>query len=187
MIGGFHMEIVLISCVILIILGALGIVYATRYNKIIIELLKTQEAEVNIDQELRNKYDDIIRCINIIERKLKLDIKTFEEVKKIKSDKISNFEVDRILSKCLEELLIITEDYPKVKETKSFNDLIKDMSDIEEHLIALRSYYNKYTFIYNKCIKTFPDTIISKIHHFNEKPFYDGKNLNDTVYTDFKI
>lgn len=181
------MEIILISSVLLIIFGVFGIIYAARYNKIVIELLKTQEAEVNIDQELRNKYDDILRCINIIERKLKLDIKTFEEVKKIKSDKVSNFEIDRILSKCFEEILIITEDYPKVKDTKSFNDLIKDIYQIEEHLVALRSYYNKYTFIFNKRIKTFPDTFISKMHHFNEKTFYDGKNLNDNIYNDFKI
>ena len=64
---------------------------------------------------------------------------------------------------------------------------MKEINNIEEHLVALRSYYNKYCFEFNRQIKTFPDTIIAKIHRFSEKPFYDGKNLNDEVYTDFKI
>lgn len=181
------MELIFTLSIALIILGVIGIFYAIRYNKIIIDLLKTNEAEVNIDQELRNKYDDIIRSINIIERKTKLEIKIFDEVKKIKSDKISNFEMDRILSKCFDEILVITDDYPKVTETKSYTDLIKDVKNIDEHLVALRSYYNKYAFLYNKSIKTFPNTLISKIHHFKEKTFYDGKNLNDEIYTDFKL
>jgi len=181
------MEVLVIIGVILIVLGIIGIVYAVRYNKIVISRFKTNEAEINIDEHLRHKYDLIIRIISIIEKKAKIEVKTFEEIKKVKSDQISNFEFDRLLSKCYDEIIVITEDYPKVKETKGYNDLIKEVNNIEEHLVALRSYYNKYCFEFNKQIKTFPDTIIAKIHRFNEKPFYDGKNLNDEIYTDFKI
>lgn len=181
------MEVVIIIGIILIILGIIGIIYAIKYNKIIISRLKTNEAEVNIDNFLRTKFDNIIKCINIIERKAKIEVKTFDEIKKLKSDKISSFELDRLLSKGFDEITIIAEDYPKVKETKGFNEIIKEINNNEEHLVALRSYYNKYCFEFNKQIKIFPNTIIAKIHKFVEKPFYDGKNLNDEIYNDFKI
>lgn len=181
------MEGILITGILLVVLGVIGIIYAIRYNKIVVDRLKTNEAEVNIDEALRNKYDDVIRCINVIERKSNIESKTFDEIKKTKSDKLSNFEMDRMLSKAVEEILLITEDNPKLKEGKSFVELLKDIDELEEKLVALRSYYNKYCFDYNKRIKTFPDTIIANVHKFKEKTFYDGKNLNDDIYTDFKL
>lgn len=181
------MELIMIVAIILIVLGVIGIIYAFRYNKIIIDRIKTNEAEVNIDEHLRNKYDDILRCISIIERKINKEVKTFENLKKVKSDQVSNFEMDRLLAKAFDEIKVITEDHPEVKEGKDFGSLIKEINEIEEHLVALRSYYNKYCLAYNKRIKTFPDTIIAKFHKFIEKPYYDGKNLNDDIYTDFKL
>lgn len=173
--------------IVLVILGVIGIIYAIRYNKIVLDRLKINEAEVNIDETLRKKYDDVVKCINAIESKTKKEVKIFESVKKIKSNQMSNFELDRLLTKAVDEITIMTEDYPKISETKGYNDLIKDIDTLEEHLVALRSYYNKYCFDFNKRIGTFPDTMIAKIHKFSEKPFYDGKNLNDEVYTDFKL
>ena len=38
-----------------------------------------------MSERLKNKEDLVIRCINIIIRQLKLDIKIFDEVKNIKS------------------------------------------------------------------------------------------------------
>ena len=180
-------QVVMTVAIILIVLGVIGIIYAFRYNKIITDRLKTNEAEVNIDELLRTKYDDTIRCITIIERKLKKEVKSFEQLKNMKSDTVSNFELDRLLYKAFDEIKIITEDHKEVKEGKDFNALIKEINDIEEHLVALRSYYNKYCLAYNKRIKKFPDNMIAKTHKFVEKPYYDGKNLNDEIYTDFKL
>ena len=171
----------------LVLLGTIGIFYALRYNKIITDRIKTNEAEVNIDEHLRSKYDDITRCITIVEKKIKKEVKVFEEVKKVKSDTMSNFELDRLLTKAFDEIKLILEDHKEIKEVKDFNTLINEINEIEEHLVALRSYYNKYCLAYNKRIKKFPDNLIAKTHKFIEKPYYDGKNLNDEIYTDFKL
>ena len=171
----------------LIVLGIIGILYAIRYNKIVTDRTKTNEAEVNIDEHLRSKYDDIMRCITIVEKKIKKEVKVFESVKKVESDTMSNFELDRLLTKAFDEIKLIMEDHKEVKEGKDFNALIKEINEIEEHLVALRSYYNKYCLAYNRRIKKFPDNMIAKTHKFIEKPYYDGKNLNDDIYTDFKL
>lgn len=181
------MEFIMGVAVLLVVLGILGIVYAFRYNKMITERIKTEAAEVNIDEHLRRKYDAINRCISIVERKLKIDVKTFEKVKSVKSDTLSNFEMDRLLSKAFDEIKVITEDHKEIRENKDFNALVKEINELEEHLVALRSYYNKYCLEYNKRINKFPDNVIAKTHKFIEKPYYDGKNLNDDIYTDFKL
>ena len=58
---------------------------------------------------------------------------------------------------------------------------------IDEKLQAAKSYYNKYTSEMNDLIRAFPSNIVSRMHGFDVKTFFDGKNMQDEVVDDFKL
>lgn len=176
-----------ILIIIVIILCSVGIVFINCYNKINKALLKLNNAEINIDEELRNVYDLLIKAINIIEKNNKNDIKCFNELKKIKSDEHSNFEINRILINNYNEIIKINEDDAKLNNNKIFKGILNKLNDLDEKLIGLRTYYNKYTYQYNILLKTFPSNIIGFLGGYRVKNQYDGKDLNDNYIKDFKI
>lgn len=176
-----------ITLITIIIICSLGILFVSKYNEISKINVKINDAEINIDETLRNKFDLITKIINIIEKNTDAESKIFEEIKKIKSNQYSNFEVDRLLTNASKEIIKICDDYDKVSKNKSFKNLKEKMKDNEEKLIALRTFYNKYTTKYNLLLSTFPSNLIAKVGKYTSKTQYDGKNLNDDNIKDFKI
>ena len=77
---------------IIVVVCILGIYFLSKNEVITMIVYKTGMCENDIDERLKNKEDLTIRCINIINRQINLDIKIFDEVKNIKSSKINNYE-----------------------------------------------------------------------------------------------
>ena len=173
--------------IIIILLAAVGIVLINKYNEIAKTYIKINDAEINIDETLREKYDLITKVINIIEKNTDVESKVLDEIKNIKSDKYSNFEIDRLLTKCFKEIIKIASDYDSVSKNKSFKSMKEKLKDTEEKLIALRTFYNKYTTKYNLLLSTFPSNIVAKVGKYEQTSQYDGKNLTDENIKDFKI
>ena len=145
------------------------------------------DAEIQIDENLRNMYDMIINAINVIEKNDKNEYKIFKEIKDIKSDTLSSFELDRKLSKVYSTILEIGNDIQKLEKNRSYNSIKENLRVIEEKLIGLRSFYNKYVSEYNLLIKSFPSGFIAKLGSFKYKNHYDGKDLTDDILNDFKL
>lgn len=174
----FENMLFIISLIIFII--CLTTIYLlSRYQIIKTYLYKIDEASNLLEKSIKFKFDLVIRIINIIERKLKLSSKNFEEIKKINIEKISNIEIDRVLSECSEEIFQIQSDYPKLSSQKTFNELIEDIKNTDIHLISLRTFHNKNVAEYNHLLKTFPTNIIANIKNLKYRYFYEGKEIEE--------
>lgn len=87
----------LILCIIIIICLLSGI-YIYLYNRIQDFVVKINEVESIIDNNLRNKYDNINKCVSIINSDESIkkddDKKVFESIVKLRNRKISNFDLE---------------------------------------------------------------------------------------------
>ncbi|MEG1456971.1 MAG: LemA family protein, partial [Bacilli bacterium] len=105
----------------------------------------------------------------------------YKSIKVSLSKKLSSIDKDKTLEKEYNNILKISEDFPKLKNFKTYKEIINDIETINTHLVALRTFYNKYTTIYNKMIKTpiyFPFVKHKKL---TLKKYYEEKVLNDTI------
>lgn len=177
--------IILFIIIILIILTAIAFVYL--YNKINETIIRVDEAESRIDSNLRDKYDLLNRCVTIIKNKIELNSEQFKDIVKLRSRKISNFDLDRILVSSHNEFLSIYEANKELRESDEIFKASKQLELINEELVTLRNYYNANISNYNKMIKTFPTNIIAGIKKYKERPFYDLKDMKDDNYEDFKL
>lgn len=172
--------------IIIIILSLIGIYYAVMFNKLNDLKTKVMEAESIIDDNLRIKYDSLIKLSIKIKKHMKSDKNYFKEYEKLKDMNISNFEMDRKLTEGHVLILKMVSDL-KLENNEDITNDLESINRIDEKLTAAKTYYNKNTSIENDIIRKFPTNIIAKIHKFKIKLFFDGKNMDDEIIDDFKI
>lgn len=179
--------ILIIILVAIILIGILIIQYIFNYNRLQEMNIKINEAESIIDNELRNKYDLVMRSSTIINKLLKKEVTYFKDLEKLKNDNISNFEIDRKITEGENLIHKVKNDYKSLEDNEEYNTIINDLKDSDEILNAAKSFFNKYTTEINLIIKKFPTNLIAKIHRIKVRNYFDGKNMFDEEIKDFKL
>lgn len=180
-------KLLIVISIILIILGLLGILFSYFYNQAVKFRLRINNADMEIDESLRKKIDLVNKCINIITKKANINSKEFDLIRNVKNNKFSNFEIDRLLTNATCEIIKINDDFTNISTDVNFKSMLREIKTLDENLVALRTYYNKYVNEYNNVISSLPLCILSKLLKFKERKFYDGKDLNDDILKDFKL
>lgn len=182
--GKSLMFLVIIS--ILVFIGAITAILIIYYkNKIKSLQYKMNVSELNINENLKNKLDLVIRSINIIERELKIESKKFEAVKKIKNEKTNNIIFDNLLSEATDEIFDIKDDYKEVEKIKSFKGLINDIKDLDILLLGSKKFYNKYAAEYNNMSKSFPYKLFKNKYQY--KQLYIDNIMDEKLETGLNL
>lgn len=173
--------------IVIVIIILLLICYFYFYNKINDTIIRVNQAENRIDSNLRDKYDLLSRSFTLFKNKIEVDENITKELAKLKTRKLSNFELDRTLTQIHDKYLAIYEEHKELRESDEIYKANKQMELIDEELVTLRNYYNGNIASYNKMIKKFPTLFIAMIKKYQVRNFYDMKDMNDTDYEDFKL
>ncbi len=181
------MKLLYILLVLIIIICILSIIYIVYYNKLQYLRTKVEHSEGIIDEVLRERYDYIVRVSDKIKTILKDDKNYFKEYINLKYKDITNFELDRKLKEAINLIFKFRDDYPELKEDNEIKEIIEKFRNSSEKLSASTEYYNKNTNEINGLVRKFPSNIVSKVHGFKIKPFFDGKDMTDEIYNDFKL
>lgn len=172
---------------ILMVICVLLIWIINTYNQFQVYIIRINEAEANIDAVLRKRFDLLNKSIDIIKENTKTEDDVLGEMVKLRSRKLSNFDLDRKLYDGLKEFEKYKEKYPKLKNNEAFMKIDIAINESEAEIVAFRKYYNDIITDYNKMVKSFPSNIIAIIFKFKDKFYFDGKNMNDDIIDDFKL
>lgn len=177
---------IVVILVLVALMAAFIAFYIAMFNGIQKNLIRIQEAESQIDEALRKKFDILRSMENIINEETDLEQKNFVEFDS-EEIRMSNFDMDRKLSKVSETFRKIKSDYEDELDTETFRHLAVDLKIINEKNEAAKAYYNKFTTSLNMIIKKFPSNLIARIHGIEPHLYFDNKNMNDDDIFDFKI
>lgn len=172
---------------VIIIISLVLFWYISTFNKYQRLIIRINEAEANIDAVLRKRFDLLNKSINIIKANTDIEGEVLELIVKLRSRKISNFDLDRQLYEAINEFNYYKDQYKELSESESIIKIDASLNESEFEIIALRKYYNDTITDYNKMIKHFPSNIIARVSKYKEKTYYDGKNMNDDIINDFKL
>ena len=104
-----------IIIVICIIIG----IYINYYNKLQDYIIRINEVETILDNNLREKYDNINKSVSLIKSSdyidEEVDKKLFEEIVRLRNRKISNFDLDRKLVEANNNFINLKEKYKELK------------------------------------------------------------------------
>lgn len=178
---------VIILLSIIIFICIIVAFYTYLYNKFQDVIIRINEVEATIDTNLRNKYDLLNKSISIIKGNVEIKNDIFDEIVKLRSRKISNFDLDRKLILAFNEFNSLKDKHKELNKSDELNKIEKDINEIDNKLVIFRDYYNDNITNYNRMVKSFPTKIIAIINKYEEKLFFDRKDMNDDDFNDFKL
>ena len=169
------MIVFLILTVMALSISIILIWYTLIYNKFQNYIIKINEAEANIDATLRKRFDLLNKSIGVIKANTPVKGDVLELIVKLRSRKLTNFELDRQLYDAINEFHSYKEKYEKLKESEAFVKIEIGLNESEAEITAARDYYNDTITEYNKLVKNIPSNLVALVNKYTSKPYYDGK------------
>lgn len=178
----------LMICISLFIILCIAFMYLVSiYNKFQTYIIRINEAEANIDSTLRKRFDLLNKSIGIIKANTNIEGEILEIIVKLRSRKLSNFELDRQLYEAINEFNKIKEENPNLKNSDSFIKIDLGLAESEADIVASRKYYNDIITDYNHLARVFPSNLVAIVCKYKQKLYFDGKDMNDDIINDFKL
>jgi len=162
--------ITIIVCFILI--GFISI-----YNHYQTYIIRINEADEFIDTTLRKRFDLLNKSIGIIKTNMKnKKDDVLETIVNLRSKKINNYELDRILYDAINEFDKYKEDIVELKNSSNFIKIELGLTESESEIVAARKYYNDIISDYNNLIKKFPTNIVGILSGYKAKDYFSVNN-----------
>jgi LemA protein len=165
-----------------IILGVIAaIVFAviTIYNRLVALRQNRNNAYADIDVQLRQRFDLIPNLVETVKGYATHEKGVFEKVTQMRA-RVSDantqgerLQAEQALGKAMINVLAVAENYPDLKADQNFQQLMAELSDIENKIAAARRFFNNAPSEYNTAIEQFPANLIAKNFGFKPEEFYE--------------
>jgi LemA protein len=169
----------------LIVIGILllaGLAFVLIRNSMIGSRNKVDEAWSGIDVQLKRRHDLVPNLVETVKGYATHEQKTFENVTAARADAMkagsveATQEAEAKLSGALTDLRAVAEQYPDLRATENFQQLQRDLNEIEDEIQASRRIYNSNVQSYNTKIQIFPNSIVAGMGGFTAREFFEIEN-----------
>lgn len=146
----------------------------------------------NIETQYQRRFDLIPNLVNTVQGVAGFEQETLTELTRLRSQwqtassNEAKVETANELESTISKLLLITENYPELRATEAFRDLMVQLEGTENRISVERTRYNDKAREYNTYIRLFPNTIF--LGAKSEKPYFEataGAENPPSVPTDF--
>ncbi len=181
------MDVFILGFVILVVLTIFFTWFIITYNNFQEYIIRINEAEATIDAILRKRFDLLNKSIGVIKANVEVEEDILEEIVKLRSRKLSNFELDRKLYDGINEFNVLKEKHKELNKVENFTKIEEGLDNSEVEITASRNYYNETITKYNILVQTLPSNFIAKIYKYKHRNFFDNKDMTDEIINDFKL
>jgi LemA protein len=168
--------------IVLILVGLvvlIGVIYILMRNSIIASRNRADEAWSGIDVQLKRRHDLVPNLVESVKGYATHEQKTFENVTKARSQAMAaegvqdTAQAESALGAALGQLRVVAEQYPDLRATENFQQLQRQLSELEDEIQASRRIYNSNVQSYNTKIQQFPMSIVAQQGGFTDKEFFE--------------
>jgi LemA protein len=167
---------------VIIVLGLLilaGLTYVFVRNNMVSLRNQVDEAWSGIDVQLKRRHDLVPNLVETVKGYATHERETFEKVTQARaaamqaSGPAEASQAESQLSAALGGLRVVAEQYPDLRATENFQQLQRQLSELEDEIQASRRIYNSNVQVYNTRIQQWPWSIIAKQGGFTDKEFFE--------------
>ncbi len=166
--------IVVVAIVVIAVLYFIG-----KRNSIIAARNRVDESWSGIDVQLKRRHDLVPNLVETVKGYAEHESQVFEKATKARAEAMQAGGVDDTakaeskLSGALTELRAVAENYPTLRATENFQQLTRNLSELEDEIQASRRIYNSNVQAYNTDIEQFPGSVIANQGGFTEREFFE--------------
>lgn len=162
-----------------IVLGLLALVaiyLVFVYNGLVQTKTRTQNAQKDIDIQLKRRYELIPNLIETVKGVAKQEKDLFTKVTEaraglVKGNLNQKVESNNQLSDTLKSLFAVAESYPEMKSNQSYQNLQAELVDTQDKIMAAERFYQSMVQEFDQKVQSFPTNIFAKMLGFDEKDF----------------
>ena len=169
------MAILIVILVLVVIIG----IYVVMYNGLVQLRVHAQESWSQIDVQLQRRNDLIPNLFSTVKGYSKFEASTLAKVTELRTalnnvpddDHAKKMEVSNQLTGTLRTLFAVSENYPDLKASAEYQQLMEELSNTENKIAYSRQLYNSTVAALNAKIQSFPSNIVAKLHHFTQMDY----------------
>jgi LemA protein len=159
---------------------ALLVVYVISvYNGLVTMRQRCNQSFADMDVQLKQRHDLIPNLVETVKGYAAHEKGTFEAVVAARNAAISaqgpaaQAQAENMLSGALKQLFALSEAYPDLKASANFQQLQRDLSDVENKLAAARRFFNNAVSEFNAGVQAFPAVLFAGAMGFVQRTFFD--------------
>lgn len=179
------MEVIIIFATLFLVILCLSLFFLLNYNHFQEYIIRINEAEANIDSVLRKRFDLLNKSTDFI-HEVTEEEQALPTVINLRSQKLSNIELDKQLYPAIEEFQSYADKYEKLKENEGYVKTQINLMESESEIVALRKYYNDITKEYNKLVISFPSRIVAILKKYQKKELYEERKEKKSILEELK-
>ncbi len=174
------MTIAIIVVVAIIVIAVLY--FIVKRNSIIAQRNRVDESWSGIDVQLKRRRDLVPNLVETVKGYAAHESAVFEKATKARADAMSAHSVadtskaESQLSGALTDLRAVAENYPTLRATENFQQLSRNLSELEDEIQASRRIYNSNVQTYNTDIQQFPGSIVANAGNFTAREYFEIEN-----------
>jgi LemA protein len=168
--------------IVIVVVGLLvliGLIYILIRNSIIASRNRVDESWSGIDVQLKRRHDLVPNLVESVKGYATHERATFEKVTQARaaamqaSGPAEASQAESQLSQALGGLRVVAEQYPELRATENFQQLQRQLSQLEDEIQASRRIYNSNVQSYNTKIQQFPVSIVANQGGFTDREFFE--------------
>ena|SRR6188472_193696 len=171
------MAVVIIIIVALVLIG--GLSWILIRNSMVGSRNRVDEAWSGIDVQLKRRHDLVPNLVETVKGYATHEQAVFTKTTEARAEAMKAGTVEATqqaeakLSGALADLRAVAENYPDLRATENFQQLQRNLNEIEDEIQAARRIYNSNVQAYNTKIQIFPNSIIANSGGFTAREFFE--------------
>jgi len=171
--------------VVVAIIVIAGFYYVAKRNSIIASRNRVDESWSGIDVQLKRRHDLVPNLVETVKGYAAHESEVFEKVTQARAEAMSaqgvadTSKAEQGLSGALAGLRAVAENYPQLRATENFQQLSRNLSELEDEIQASRRIYNSNVQSYNTSIQQFPGSIIANQGGFTAREYFEIEDAGE--------
>lgn len=161
--------------IIAVIVGIVLLVVIGIYNRLVGLRQNVRQGVADIDAQLRQRHDLIPNLVNTVKGYTAHESETLADVisaRNAAADGSTSSAGEAQLKLSLDKLLALGEAYPDLKASANFQELQRELANVEDKLAAARRALNAAVSRYNTGVESFPAVVFAGPLGFKEADFH---------------
>jgi LemA protein len=165
---------IVLAIIVVVVLALIGM-----YNGLITRKNRVEEAQSDIDVQLKRRYELIPNLVNTVKGYAAHESGVFEKVTELRAGLLTGTTAEKVatsnqLTETLKSLFAVAENYPELKANQNFLSLQADLTDTQDKIMASQRFYNANVRDFNTAIQVFPTNLIASSLGFSKFDFIEA-------------
>ena len=191
----------LVPGIVATVLVVLAMMVGGTYNSLVTSREKVTKAASDLQSQYQRRADLVQQAIGVVKGSSNFEQDTLTKVvearakatstqidiSKATPEQIQQYQTAQTdMSSAFSRLLVTVEQYPDIKSTQAYQDMLAQVEGTENRVNVARNDYNEVARTYNTQIQRFPTNIVAGLFGFTKSNYFEAeKGVEKAPVIDF--